>query len=132
MDMNIVEKTNATLIRIEQNDPKLESVIITSSNYSSNNTGNHSKLGYFWLHDGADLSRLGSAIGNNTQIQGMTLHGSSDWTGDTASLLEGLKRNTAIKHLYLHSGIGIGILNECWQTLASNVLACWVVILEAV
>ena len=109
MDMNIVEKTNATLIRIEQNDPKLKSLSVVNQDHSAGDTTTR----YFWLHNGADLRRLGNAIANNTQIQGITFHKSSDWTGDTASLLEGLKRNTTINRLYLHGSIGIDILNKC-------------------
>ena len=58
--MDIVEKSSKTLRRVEQNDPKLKNLTIRNQNQTTART-----KGCFWLHDGADLSRLGNAIANN-------------------------------------------------------------------
>jgi len=105
--MDIVEKSNRTLLRIEDNDPKLTSLSIVDRGHTA-----HNPEECFWMHDGADLSRLGSAIANNIHLETISFFKSSEWTLDTGSLLEGLQRNTTIKKLWLHGGIGIGVLNE--------------------
>ena len=106
--MDLVEKSNRTLRRLEVNDPKLTTLFVASRDRGDQSSGD----GYFWLHNGADLGRLGAATGNNTHLKGLALHTSSDWRLDTRSLLEGLQRNTTVEKLSLHDGIGIGVLNE--------------------
>ena len=112
--MDIVEKSNTTLCRIEDNDPKLTYLNVVGRDYTTeHNKRNEPKnLACFWLHDGADLSRLGSAIANNTRLDSIALNKSSEWTLDTTPLIKGLQRNTLIKKLSLHGSIGIGVLNE--------------------
>jgi len=105
--MSIVEISNKTLYRIEQNDPKLTSLSIANRGHSTGNTSDT-----FWLHDSADVSRLGNAIANNTHLERIIFQNCSEWKLDTRFLFEGLQRNTTIKKLWLHGGIGIGILNE--------------------
>lgn len=63
---NIVEQSNKTLRRLEQDDPKLTSLYIVNPDHQLLR-GNQSPRQYFWLHDGAELSRLGNAIANNTK-----------------------------------------------------------------
>ena len=107
--VNIAEESNKVLTRLEQNDPKLKSLSVVNWDHSAGD----STTRYFWLHDGADnLSRLGNAIANNTHLETIEFHNSSEWTIDTRPLVEGLQRNTTIKKLYLHDGIGIRVLNE--------------------
>lgn len=98
--MSIVEISNETLRRIEQNDPKLTSLYIANQGHSTGNTDS-----YFWLHDSADVSRLGNAIANNTHLEGIEFHNSSEWTLDMTFLFEGLQRNTSVKDLWLHGGL---------------------------
>ena len=84
--MDIVEKSNAILRRIEQNDPKLTSLYIGPDDSQ------------FWLHEGADLLRLGHAIANNTHLESIDLRESSPLLVDnTVPLIEGLQQNTTIK-----------------------------------
>ena len=110
--MDIAEKSNTTLRRIEQNDPKLTSLAIVNQEHTASHPGDNTR-GYFWVHDGADLSRLGNAIANNTRLEGrISLFKSSEWTLDTRSLLEGLQRNTSVKELWLHGGIDDNVLSE--------------------
>jgi len=113
--MDIIERSDATLRRIEQNDPKLTFLYIVNQNYPTGTAGEGEPArGNFWVHNGADLSRLGAAIGKNTNLKKILLYKSSEWTSrlDTNTLFEGLQRNTTIKKLYLQDGIGIGVLNE--------------------
>lgn len=105
--MDTIERSNTTLLSIEQNDPKLTHLAVVGRDYTADNT-----KGYFWLHDGADLLRLGNAIGNNTNLKSIALRESSGWTRNTSSIFEGIQRNATIKALSLHGSIGIGILNE--------------------
>ena len=91
--MDIVEKSNTALRRIVQNDPKLTSLSVVNQDHTTNHNDH---TGYFWLHNGADLSKLGKAIGNNTHLIGVSLYKSSEWmtrTG-TNAFFEGLGRNT--------------------------------------
>ena len=110
--MDIIEKSNTTLLSIEQNDPKLTHLIVVGRDYTTEH-----KVACFWLHEGADVSRLGNAIANNTHLESIDLRGSSEWTLDTngrltPSLFDGLQRNNTIESLSLHGGIGIDILYE--------------------
>ena len=105
--MDIVEKSNTTLHRIEQNDPKLTHLAVVGRDYTIEH-----KVACFWLHDTADLSRLGNAIANNIYLETISLKESSEWTLDTAPLFEGLQRNTTVKELWLHGGIDNNILSE--------------------
>jgi hypothetical protein len=108
--MDIVEKSNrTTLRRIEDNDPKLTSLSIVDRGHTT-----HNPEECFWVQDGADLSRLGNAIANNTNLKKISLYRSSEWTSqlDANALFEGLQQSTTIKKLSLHGSIGIGILNE--------------------
>ena len=117
--MDIVEESNTTLRRIEQNDPKLLSLAIVNRDHSPNND---STRGSFWLHEGADLSRLGNAIGNNKHLDGIALKVgvSSDWTTlNTTPLIKGLQRSNTIKNLSLNGNIGIGDLNEYGANISS-------------
>jgi len=110
--MSIVKISDETLRRIENNDPNLTYINVVSRDYTDNQT----VKGYFWLHNGADVSRLGNAIANNTHLKSIELCGTSEWmlatTLDTAPLFEGLQRSTTIKLLSLKGDIGIGILYE--------------------
>ena len=56
--MSIVEISDKTLRRIEQNDPKLTFLSIVNRGHT---VGGHFNI-CFWLHDSADVSRLGDAI----------------------------------------------------------------------
>ena len=117
---DIIEESNTTLRRIEQHDPQLTSLAIVNRD----STGDYTTRGQFWLHDEADLMRLGNSIANNTHLKEIALYNTLEWTVDARSLFEGLQRSTTIKLLSLHGntpttihdtrhgGIGIGILNE--------------------
>jgi len=113
--MDIVEKSNRTLHRLEQNDPKLKSLHIVGRD----NTAGHTAKGCFWVHDEADLSKLGNAIGNNEHLSVISFHESSEWTLDSRPLFEGLQRNTTITNLTLYGSIGIGVLNEYVANISS-------------
>jgi len=115
--MDIVEESNKILRCIEQNDYMLNYLAIVHRDHSRSD---HTKRGYFWLYDGADLKRLGNAIANNTQLESISFHKTSEWTLDIMPLLEGLQRNTTIRKFSLHESIGIGILNEC---VANNIMS---------
>ena len=104
--MDIVEKSNAILRRIEQNDPKLTSLAIVDRGH----TRDYLK-GCFWCYDGVDMSRLGNAIANNTQLREITFHNSSEWT-HTRSFFEGLQRNTAITRLQLNGYVANAVLDN--------------------
>ena len=113
--MDTIERSNTTLLSIEQNDPKLKFLYIVNQGYppTTDSEGEPAR-GIFWVHNGTDLSRLGAAIANNTNLKKILLYKSSEWTSqlDTNTLFEGLQRSTTIKKLYLQDGIGIGVLNE--------------------
>ena len=67
--MDIIERSDATLRRIEQNDPKLTFLYIVNQGYPTGTIGEGEPArGNFWVHNGADLSRLGAAILERTQI----------------------------------------------------------------
>ena len=90
--MSIVEDSNKTLRRIENNDPELKSLAVVDRGYS---TGISTSVdACFWLHDGADVLRLGNAIANNEHLEGISLYESSEWTSqlDTNALFDGLQR----------------------------------------
>ena len=106
--MDTVEKSNATLRRIEQNDPKFKSLHIVGRD----NTAGHTSDTCFWPHDSCRCVRLGNAIANNTHLEGIVFHNCSEWTLDIKSLFEGLQQSTTIRFLTLHGGIGIRVLNE--------------------
>jgi len=123
---DIVEQSNKTLRRLEQDDPKLTSLYINIVNPDHPLRGNQRlPRQYFWLHDGADLLRLGNAIANNTQLKEIIFHESIRW-GDRfdAHLLEGLQQNTSINKLSLYGGIEIGILNQYVSNNNSLVHIC--------
>lgn len=109
--MDIVEESNKTLRRLERNDPKLTTLAIFNRDHSTARI-----KGCFWLHEGADLSRLGNAIANNTNLKRITFHKSSEWEyqslAEKKAFFDGLKRNTTIEHLRLNGGIGNGIFND--------------------
>ena len=108
--MDILEKSNATLRRLENNDPKLTGVSIANRGHSTGHTSD--TRGYFWLHDSADVSRLGNAIANNTHLEEIAFHNCSEWILDTKFLFGGLQQSTTIKGLNLHGSIGMRVLNE--------------------
>ena len=102
--MDIVEESNKTLIRLENNDPEMTAVSVINRDHSPRH--NIKSNGCFWLHDGADLSRLGNAIGHNTHLESISLHKSSEWTRDSRPLFEGIQQNTTMIYLWLEGGIG--------------------------
>ena len=114
--MDLVEKSNATLRRIEQNDPKLTVLSIVNRDYTT------TRSNCFWVHDGAGLSRLGHAIANNTNLKKISFHKSSEWgynsTAERKAFFDGLKQNTTIKHLWLKGGIGHG--SEIFYEVVAN------------
>ena len=107
--MDVVEKSNTTLLSIEQNDPNLTHLAVVNRDYPTT-----ASKGRFWVHNGADLSKLGAAIANNTHLEGISFYKSSEWTSqlDANALFEGLQRNTTIKHLCLVGGIGTFDMNN--------------------
>ena len=107
--MSIVERSDDTLRRLEQNDPKLRTSLSIANR---GHTTGHTSDTCFWLHDSADVLRLGNAIANNTHLERIVIHNCSEWTLDTKSLFEGLQQSTSVKELWLRGGIGIGVLNE--------------------
>jgi len=122
--MDIVEESNKTLSRLENNDPGLTSLDIVSLSHTLGDR----VAGRFWMHNGADLLKLGNAIGNNEHLTLISFHESLEWTLDTAPLFEGLQRNSTIRNLSLHGSIGIGILNEYVANISSltriGILSC--------
>jgi len=103
--MNTVEESNKTLLRVEQNDPKLKTLTIRIRNHTSGRI-----KGCFWLHDGADLSRLGNAIANNTNLKKISFYKSSE--PFNKAFFGGLKRNTTITQVWMKGGIDNEVLDN--------------------
>jgi len=104
--MDIVEESNKTLLRAEQNDPKLKSLTIRNRNHTTGRI-----RGCFWLHDGADLSRLGNAITNNTNLKKISFYKSSERQFNK-TFFKVLKRNATITQVCLKGGIDNNILSK--------------------
>ena len=98
------EHSQETLHMVEQNDPSLVNLFLSTNRPQQN-------FRCFNSSDARDFSRLGAAIGANTHITGLAV-----WlqlTAVNSGLYDGLKRNTSINRLGLVEGnIVDGILND--------------------
>ena len=116
MDATTLRDNSATtLIRVEHDDPTLTTVTVTNAFMF-----NARERGQFWPIYSAFFSRLGVAIGGNTNLQDLYLDENDDTYLDEIggeAFCEGMKHNSSIRNLTLmhpnfSRGIGRGILSE--------------------
>jgi len=113
---NRSEISAMTLSRVEQNDPTLKHLVVSSTCHF-NPAG---RMGEYWPDDSADLARLGDAIGANTNLRKLFIPGSRafvDMAADNGAFFDGLNINTSICNLDLvgcdlSGGMASEILNR--------------------
>lgn len=113
-----------TLDAIERNDEMLTELRISDCWYidrGSNAVGRYDPAG-----EGADLDRLGDAIGNNTQLLTLEFYWNDDilaaFNGNREMFVYGLKRNTSIRRLNLeHCDISRGPGLEVLEVLGEGI-----------
>ena len=125
------DRSATTLIRVEHDDPTLTKVTVSNAPLS-----NARERGQFWPIYSAFFSRLGVAIGGNTNLQDLVFY--IDENDDTyfderggEAFCEGIKHNSSIRNLILmhpnvSRGIGRGILNEFVANNSNIEQSCYV------
>ena len=114
--------SQATLLRIEQNDDRMTTLRISDSTFYVDDSTN--TVGLFNSRVGSDYSRLGESIGENTHLTRLEFELNDDHRGHeiTSAFFDGLKRNSSIHELALrcyHQSIG-GVIYEILKAYQAN------------
>jgi len=120
--------SQATLLRIEQNDDRMTTLRISDSTFYVDDSTN--TVGLFNPRVGSDSSRLGESIGENTHLTRLEFdslnddHRGHEITLDVThtAFFDGLKRNSSIHELALrcyHQSIG-GVIYEILKAYQAN------------